>query len=68
LRQRREELFANEIKGDVKNGQISNWLLYQYSFPSMSTIPLGALITIWVIQFYELLGADLSQLARCSRV
>ena len=45
------------------NGKMSNWLIHSYSAPSMSTVPLIALITIWVVQFYEKLGADLAMLA-----
>ena len=59
LRHRREVHFANEIKGSVIHGKISTWLRHSYAMPSMSTVPLIALITVWVVQFYESLGADL---------
>jgi len=63
LRHRREQNFANEIKGSVMDGKISNWLRHSYAAPSMSTVPLIALITVYVVPFYESLGADLAMLA-----
>jgi Na+/melibiose symporter-like transporter len=63
LQHRRKHFFANEITGSARGGKLGNWLVLAYAAPSFSTIPLTLLISVYVIQFYELLGANLAQLA-----
>eukprot|EP00039_Didymoeca_costata_P008779 m.116284 g.116284 ORF g.116284 m.116284 type:complete len:901 (-) comp14228_c0_seq2:244-2946(-) len=63
LRNRRKTLYANEIQGPVHDGKLSKSVLFAYSAPSFSTVPLTLLISIYVVQFYEKLGADLAMLA-----
>lgn len=63
LRVRRDAHFPNPIVGPVSNGTLSKWVLFAYCPPSLTTIPLTALISVWVISFYENLGASLGMLA-----
>lgn len=60
---RREEHFANHIEGPVRNGKLSRWLIMAYAPPSLTTVPLTVLISVYVIQFYEKVGASLGLLA-----
>lgn len=63
LRHRRESRFANTINGSVKEGRLTNSILCAYSAPSFSTVPLTVLISVYVVQFYEKLGASLALIA-----
>lgn len=63
LRLRREKHFANEIEGPVHSGSLSKWKVFAYAPASMTTVPLTVLISVYVIQFYEKVGATLGLLA-----
>ena len=63
LRQRRDKLYANEIEGPVHSGRLSKRVFWSYSAPSFSTVPLTVLISVYVVQFYEKIGASLSMVA-----
>jgi hypothetical protein len=56
----RDKSFANKITGGVHEGKLASSVLYQYAAPSLSTVPLLLLIGVWVITFYEKLGANLA--------
>ena len=49
LRKRRELQFANP-SGAIRGGGISMCLRLSYAAPSMATVPLSLVISIWVIQ------------------
>ena len=61
LRRRRAK-FAN-VEGPVTAGRLRTGFMLSYAAPSFSTVPLTMLISVYVIQFYEVLGASLSMLA-----
>ena len=63
LRQRRKECFGNEIEGGVHAGRLSRFTMMCYAPPSLTTVPLYLLISVYVIQFYENVGASLGLLA-----
>lgn len=63
LRKRREIHFANDIDGPVHAGRLSKWTIFAYAPPSLTTVPLTLLISVYVIQFYETVGASLGLLA-----
>jgi len=63
LRYRREAVFANPIEGPVHGGSLSNWTLFAYAPPSLTTVPIPVLISVFVIQFYEKVGASPGLLA-----
>lgn len=63
LRARREENYANPIDGPVHSGSLSKCTLFAYAPPSLTTIPVSTLITVYVVQFYETIGATLGLLA-----
>ena len=64
LRRRRSDLYgANEIKGPVTGGKLSKKVLCSYAAPSFSTVPLTILISVYVVQHYEKLGASLAWIA-----
>lgn len=63
LRHRRDEHFANDIEGPVHGGRLSRCTMMIYAPPSLTTVPLTVLISVYVIQFYEQVGASLGLLA-----
>ena len=62
LRLRRIKTFANKITGPVHDGRLEFFTLFSYAMPSFGTGALTAMIGIWMIDFYERLGADLATL------
>lgn len=63
LRHRRAKFYANEISGPVHDGRLSRCTICAYAPPSLTTVPLTLLISVYVIQFYEKVGASLGLLA-----
>lgn len=63
LRYRREQQFPNDIKGPAGAGKLSNLIVFSYAPPSLTTVPLTILISVYVIMFYENIGASLGYLA-----
>jgi hypothetical protein len=63
LRHRRSTNFANQIEGAVHSGRLSRCVIAAYAPPSLTTVPLTLLISVYVIQFYETMGASLGLLA-----
>ena len=59
---RRRAIFA-AVVGPVTAGRLKTGFMLSYAAPSFSTVPLTMLISVYVIQFYEVLGASLSMLA-----
>jgi hypothetical protein len=62
LRERREN-YANDIDGAVYSGSLNKCTLMAYAPPSLTTVPVSTLITVYVVQFYETIGATLGLLA-----
>ena len=62
LRERREN-YANPIEGAVHSGSLSRCTLMAYAPPSLTTVPVSTLISVYVVQFYENIGATLGLLA-----
>eukprot|EP01043_Picozoa_sp_COSAG02_P033876 COSAG02_NODE_2336_length_9114_cov_4.097615_4_plen_970_part_00 len=63
LRVRREEHF-HHVEGPVDNGRMSMKDRCSYAAPSLGTVPLTLLISVYGIQFYEVVvGADLLLIA-----
>ena len=62
LRERREN-YANPIEGAVHSGSLSRCTLMAYAPPSLTTVPVSTLISVYVVQFYETIGATLGLLA-----
>lgn len=64
-RQMQERNFANEFTDgdDVRGRRLSTCVRMAYAPPSLTTVPLTLLISVYVIQFYEQLGAALGLLA-----
>ena len=64
LRNRREQNYANPMTGGVGDGgRLSKCVRLSYAPPSLTTVPLTLLISVYVIQFYEQVGATLGLLA-----
>ena len=63
LRERRDQNYANPIEGAVHSGSLSKCVLMAYAPPSLTTVPVSTLITVYVVQFYETIGATLGLLA-----
>eukprot|EP00947_MAST-08B_sp_MAST-8B-sp1_P005580 g5580.t1 len=64
LRERREELYGHaEIKGPVKGGKISLCKRISYAAPSLSTVPLTIVISVYTIAFYEKVNASIEVIA-----
>ena len=63
LRVRREEHF-HHVKGPVDGGKMSHCDRCSYAAPSLGTVPLTILISVYGMQFYEVVvGADLLLMA-----
>eukprot|EP00808_Paulinella_micropora_P019709 g69819.t1 len=63
LRYRRNTQFPNPIEGPVQQGRLSRCTMFAYAPPSLTTVPIPVLISVFVIQFYEKVGAGLGLLA-----
>ena len=62
LERRRSEHFPH-VEGDIGNGRLNLLTYLSYAAPSFSTTPCSALISIYLVPFYEAVGAKLSYIA-----
>ena len=59
----REKRYANPINGGVHDGKLDFCVKMSYAPPSLTTVPVSTLITVYVVSFYEKIGATLGLLA-----
>lgn len=59
----REDNFANKIHGSVKDGKLDWKVKMSYAPASLTTVPVATLISVYVVSFYEKVGATLGLLA-----
>ena len=59
----REDNFANKIHGGVKDGTLDWKVKMSYAPASLTTVPVATLISVYVVSFYEKIGATLGLLA-----
>eukprot|EP00943_MAST-04B_sp_MAST-4B-sp1_P004026 g4026.t1 len=59
----REDNFANKIHGGVRDGRLDWKVKMSYAPASLTTVPVATLISVYVVSFYEKVGATLGLLA-----
>ena len=62
LSKRRDEQYAH-VEGPLESGRLSLWTYLSYAAPSLSTTPCSVLISVYLVPFYETVGAKLSYIA-----
>ena len=62
LSKRRDEQYAH-VEGPLKSGRLSMCTYLSYAAPSLSTTPCSVLISVYLVPFYETVGARLAYIA-----
>ena len=62
LSKRRNEHFPH-VEGPLQSGRLSAWTYISYAAPSFSTTPCSVLISVYLVPFYETVGAQLAYIA-----
>ena len=62
LSKRRDEQYAH-VEGPLHSGRLSMWTYLSYAAPSLSTTPCSVLISVYLVPFYETVGAKLAYIA-----
>ena len=62
LSKRRKEHFPH-VEGPLQSGRLSAWTYISYAAPSFSTTPCSVLISVYLVPFYETVGAQLAYIA-----
>ena len=51
------------MEGPLQSGRLSAWTYISYAAPSFSTTPCSVLISVYLVPFYETVGAQLAYIA-----
>ena len=62
LSKRRDEQYAH-VEGPLHSGRLSMCTYLSYAAPSLSTTPCSVLISVYLVPFYETVGARLAYIA-----